>query len=99
MKKITLLSMLLLSLYTSAQQDKLKHFVAGSIISASTYHITYSKTHNKNKAIVYSIASGIIAGTLKELHDTKTTGFDNKDLAYTISGSIFINISIDIFKH
>ena len=73
------------------QQDKILHFSAGATISGLTYELTKK---DKN-AVIYSIAAGTIAGIAKETYDINRTGFDNKDLAYTIIGSITINILRD----
>ena len=73
------------------QTDKILHFSAGSAISGLTYELTKK---NEN-AVLYSIAAGTIAGIAKETYDKNRTGFDNKDLAYTIIGSITINIFRD----
>lgn len=73
------------------QTDKMLHFSAGSAISGTTYYLFKD---NKN-AVLYSIAAGTIAGVGKEVYDRNRTGFDNKDLACTIIGSITINILID----
>jgi len=73
------------------QTDKILHFSAGSAVSWLTYELT-KKDEN---AVLYSIAAGTIAGIAKETYDRNRTGFDNKDLAYTIIGSITINILRD----
>ena len=78
-----------------AQQDKIKHFVAGGVISGATYEFTNKLTNNKNKAFWYSLGAGTLAAVGKEVYDINRTGFDNKDLAYTIIGSITINILRD----
>ena len=81
------------------QTDKQLHFLAGSTISATTYSLTYAKTKSKNKAFIYSLASGIVAGTIKELIDSKSKGnrFDAKDLQATVLGSLSVSITLEIF--
>lgn len=82
------------------QTDKQLHFLAGSTISAATYSITYSQTKSKKKAFIYSVASGIVAGTLKEVIDSQKQGnrFDTKDLFATALGGISVNIPLQIFN-
>ena len=77
----------------SQQTDKILHFSANSTISGITYYLF---KENKN-AVLYSIGAGLIAGISKELYDRKTTGFDTKDIVYTLGGSLFINLNIKIF--
>ena len=76
------------------QQDKVKHFVAGGLVSAATYEFTYKLTNNRKKAFWYGLGAGTIAGVGKEVYDINRTGFDHKDLAATIAGSLTINITI-----
>ena len=73
-----------------SQQDKILHFSAGSAISGTTYYLFKD---NKN-AFWYSLGAGTIAGIAKETYDIKRTGFDNKDIAATIAGSITSNLII-----
>ena len=97
MNKLLLLLAIIPSLsFSQLQQDKVKHFVAGSLISASTYYITYNKTHDKKKAFLYSLSAGILSGLAKEIHDIKTTGFDPKDILATSSGSLVTLLIIRI---
>ena len=77
------------------QTDKILHFSAGFGVSGITYEFTNKLTNNQNKAFWYSLGAGTIAGIAKETYDINRTGFDNKDLAYTIIGSITINILRD----
>ena len=77
------------------QTDKILHFSAGFGVSGLTYEFTNKLTNNQNKAFWYSLGAGTIAGIAKETYDINRTGFDNKDLAYTIIGSITINILRD----
>ena len=53
------------------EEDKQQHFTAGAIVSALTYGVVYKRTNNRKKALVYSIASSIVVGALKELADSR----------------------------
>ena len=76
------------------QQDKVKHFVAGGLVSAATYEFTYKLTNNRKKAFWYGLGAATLAGIAKEVYDINGTGFDNKDIAATIAGGLTINITI-----
>jgi uncharacterized protein YfiM (DUF2279 family) len=102
--RIKLLSLLLAFGYLSnaqmlKQTDKQLHFLAGSTISAATYSLTYANTKSKKKAFIYSVASGVVAGTIKELIDSQKQGnrFDAKDLQATVLGSLSVSITLEIF--
>lgn len=101
MKKLLPLLLFPLLSYGQIAQDKQKHFIVGAGISAVTYEITYTKTGNRSKAILYSVLSSAIIGTAKEIADSRNgrTGFDTKDLAATVGGGIAGTVVIDIFAN
>lgn len=92
-RKVVCLLFMLMTINTFGQQDKVKHFVAGSTISFVSYKVFYKKTKNHPKSLLLGMASGILAGVAKELYDPV---FDNKDLAATALGSVSIGITIDL---
>jgi uncharacterized protein YfiM (DUF2279 family) len=70
------------------QQDKVKHFIAGNLITANTTLIAYKITKNKNKALLIGFGAGVLAGATKELYDSTGRGCcDFKDFAWTCIGS------------
>ena len=98
--KLTL-ALLFLSAITYGQiaTDKKLHFVAGAGISFVTYGTVYSITKDRKKAKIYSIASAVLAGVVKELIDEKKyNGFDSKDILATSLGGLTISYSIDLLS-
>jgi len=85
----------LLPFVALGQQDKVKHFLAGSAISSATYSVVYLQTHNPKKAFWFGLASGIAAGVAKEIYDPV---FDPKDLAATAAGSLSVSFTITLFQ-
>jgi uncharacterized protein YfiM (DUF2279 family) len=81
------------------QKDKQMHFAAGALVSAGTYSLVYTKTKSKKKALIYSVASSILIGTLKELYDSREKGnrFDTRDLLATSYGGLSIGVTFNIF--
>ena len=81
------------------EYDKQYHFAAGALVSASTYTLVYAKTKSKKKALIYSVASSILVGTLKELSDSREKGnrFDKRDLLATTYGGLSIGVTFNIF--
>lgn len=77
--------------------DKQEHAAAGMFVGLTSYAMTYDFTRDRKKARFWGIAVPIILGTVKELSDIKTTGFDFKDLAYTAGGGIFVTLTFDLF--
>ena len=82
------------------QEDKKLHFGAGVIASATGYTLVWEKTKDKKKAILAGIGTAILAGTVKELLDSKQPGnrFDHKDLTATTLGGISFNLTINLFN-
>ena len=77
MNKLIILLLLLPTLSFAqllTEEDKQMHFAAGAITSTLVYDYVYRKTENKKKALVYSIASSILVGTLKEVADSSQKG-------------------------
>ncbi len=81
------------------EYDKQYHFAAGALVSAGTYTLVYAKTKSKKKALIYSVASSILIGTLKEISDSREKGnrFDKRDLLATTYGGLSIGVTFNIF--
>ena len=77
--------------------DKLQHFGAGSLAGYYGASLELATTNNTHPYII-CISSATLAGTAKELMDRQTTGFDKKDLAYTIAGGVLSGTIIYIIK-
>lgn len=70
------------------QPDKVKHFIAGTVISASTYSIVYRITGNKGRSMLIGFGAGVLAGIAKELYDMTGRGTpDVKDAIWTGIGA------------
>ena len=50
-------------------QDKLLHAGGCYVISSTTASLVYNMTENRKKAFVYGVASAVIIGGIKEIHD------------------------------
>ena len=101
MNKLIILLLLLPTLSFAqllTEEDKQMHFAAGAITSTLVYDYVYRKTESKKKAVVYSIASSIVVGSLKELVDSRQKGnkFDTRDLLATTYGGITFGITFNI---
>lgn len=80
------------------QQDKVLHFCAGAVISASTAEVMYKVTENKNQAILIGVGAGILAGATKEIYD-KTSGngyCDVRDFLWTCAGASVSCVKITV---
>ena len=75
--------------------DKQQHFMAGGFSSIWGYGITYGNTKDRRKAKFWGIVTPIVIGTLKEVSDIKTTGFDVKDLGATVLGGVVVTYTFD----
>ncbi|MCK0188508.1 hypothetical protein [Arenibacter sp. F20364] len=82
------------------EQDKAKHFVAGSLSGAIGADIGDRLSGgNRYWRIAGAVTSSLLAGLAKEAYDEhKYGGWDNRDLAATVLGGVSIGITIDIFS-
>ena len=102
LKKLIILLVLLPTISFAqllTEKDKQMHFTAGVLTSTFTYDYVYRKTNNKKKALIYSVASAILVGSLKELADSSQKGnsFDTRDLLATTYGGISASFTINLF--
>ena len=82
--------------------DKQKHLMAGAFISGTAYSMvhTYSKGNKARKAFWFGFAAGTLAGVAKEVKDEiDYGGFDVKDLAFTMAGSLTTVVIIEIARY
>jgi len=95
-RKVVCLLFGIVTINAFSQQDKVKHFVAGSTISFVSYKVLYKKTKNHPKSLLLGMASGILAGVAKEVYDPV---FDKNDLLSTALGSVSVGITIDLLPN
>ena len=100
----TLILFLILSSTCNAQliqQDKVLHFGAGAAIGSASYAVVYDYTKDKRKAFLACLLSSVIAGTAKEVLDSKKENnkFNAQDLNATILGGLSAGITINILNN
>ena len=107
LKTIILFISLLTSTFANSQigvgsflveQDKAIHYLSGAVITSTVHDLVFEKTKSKHKAVLYSLTTGIVAGALKEIIDSRQKGnrFDHKDLLATTYGSMTIAVVISL---
>ena len=83
--------------YSQIQYDKVQHFVAGSVISSTTYWVTRDITKDKKTAFWVGLGSGTLAGVANELFDvSQGYRFDWADLGYTVLGSLTVTLIFNL---
>jgi len=89
-----------LPLCAQLEQDKVKHFAAGTLSGAIGADIADGFSGgNRYWRIAGAVTSSLLAGLAKEAYDEhKYGGWDNRDLAATVLGGVSIGIAIDIFS-
>ena len=70
----------------SIGQDKLLHMGGCYVISSTTASIVYNITENRKKAFVYGVASAVIIGGIKELHDINHGDSNWADMGANVIG-------------
>jgi hypothetical protein len=69
--------------------DKQIHTAAGAVISYPATLMAYNFNGNRrNNAFIWGVIGAAFIGTLNEISDINTTGFDVPDLLYTTAGGV-----------
>lgn len=80
--------------------DKQMHFTGGAALATASYFVAYGASNeNRKTAKIWGIAVPILAGTIKELSDINTTGFNWADLGYTTVGGVVATYTFDFIVH
>lgn len=77
----------------SFEEDKVMHYLSGVAITSLAHDLIYEETKSKEKAVLYSMATAMVIGTLKEIADQN---FDGDDLSATMYGAITVGFVINI---
>lgn len=80
-------------------EDDMLHFLAGSVISGTTYSIVYNKTKNKKKAFWFSLGASAFVGLSKEIYDEFIIDgrFDTGEIVATVTGGLVASFTFNIF--
>ncbi len=84
LKSLIILSVIVLSSVQTSkawEQDKTKHVIAGTVITAATSALTFELTKNKRTAFLAGMAATIVAGAAKELIYDKAMGRGTPEFA------------------
>ena len=71
----------------SIGQDKLLHMGGCYVISSTTASIVYNITENRKKAFIYGVASAVIIGGIKEIHDINHGDSNWHDMGANVIGA------------
>ena len=71
----------------SIGQDKLLHMGGCYVISSTTASIVYNITENRKKAFIYGVASAVIIGGIKEIHDINHGDSNWADMGANVIGA------------
>lgn len=98
-----LLLLLLLPTFSFAQleignftieEDKMLHYIGGVAITSIAHDLIFEETQDKDKAVLYSMATTLALSAFKEIFiDQKT---DGNDLAAGMYGALTIGVVISI---
>ena len=67
-------------------QDKLLHAGGCYVISSTTASLVYNMTENRKKAFIYGVASAVIIGGIKEIHDINHGDSNWADMGANVIG-------------
>jgi len=107
MKKLLFLLLLIPTLSFSqlqignwtVEEDKMLHYIGGVAITSIAHDLFFEETQDKDKAVLYSMATTLALSAFKEIFIVQKT--DGNDLAAGMYGALSVGIVIsidDIFK-
>ena len=107
MKKLFLLLLLIPTLSFSqlnignltVEEDKMLHYIGGVAITSIAHDLIFEETKNKDKAVIYSMATTLALSAFKEIFIDKKG--DGEDIAAGMYGALTVGVVIsidDIFK-
>lgn len=108
MKKLLLLLLLIPTLSFSqlqignwtVEEDKMLHYIGGVAITSIAHDLIFEETKDKDKAVIYSIATTLALSTFKEVF-IDNGKVDGDDIAAGMYGALTVGVVIsldDIFK-
>ena len=107
MKKLLFLLLLIPTLSFSqlqignwtVEEDKMLHYIGGVAITSIAHDLIFEETKDKDKAVIYSMATTLALSAFKEIFIDKKG--DGEDIASGMYGALTIGVVIsidDIFK-
>ena len=77
-------------------QDKLLHAGGCYVISSTTASLVYNMTENRKKAFIYGVASAVIIGGIKEIHDINHGDSNWADMGANVIGGTLGALTVTI---
>ncbi len=107
MKKLLFLLLLIPTLSFSqlqignwtVEEDKMLHYIGGVAITSIAHDLIFEETKDKDKAVMYSIATTLALSAFKEIFIDKKG--DGNDIAAGMYGALTVGVVIsldDVFK-
>ena len=108
MKKLLFLLLLIPTLSFSqlqignwtVEEDKMLHYIGGVAITSITHDLIFEETKDKDKAVIYSMATTLALSAFKEIF-IDNGKVDGNDIAASMYGALTVGVVIsidDIFK-
>ena len=108
MKKLLFLLLLIPTLSFSqlqignwtVEEDKMLHYIGGVAITSIAHDLIFEETKDKDKAVIYSMATTLALSAFKEIF-IDNGKVDGNDIAASMYGALTVGVVIsidDIFK-
>ena len=102
MKKLLFLLLLIPTLSFSqlqignwtVEEDKMLHYIGGVAITSITHDLIFEETKDKDKAVIYSMATTLALSAFKEIFIDKKG--DGEDIAAGMYGALTVGVVISI---
>lgn len=80
----------------TVEEDKMLHYIGGVAITSIAHDLIFEETKDKDKAVMYSMATTLALATFKEIFIDKKG--DGNDITASMYGALTVGFTIELDK-
>jgi len=78
----------------TVEEDKMLHYIGGVAITSIAHDLIFEETKDKDKAVMYSMATTLALATFKEVFIDKK--IDGNDITSSMYGALTVGFTIEL---
>ena len=80
----------------TVEEDKMLHYIGGVAITSIAHDLIFEETKDKDKAVMYSMATTLALATFKEIFIDRNG--DGNDITASMYGALTVGFTIELDK-
>lgn len=80
----------------TVEEDKMLHYIGGVAITSIAHDLIFEETKDKDKAVIYSMATTLALATFKEIFIDRKG--DGNDITASMYGALTVGFTIELDK-